>query len=61
MTRHQAPPCGAGGAADPETSGSGGTLRTTNTAKADGCFRFLFPGTATTGPATAAGDFVDVG
>ncbi|MGW7240974.1 hypothetical protein [Streptomyces sp. NPDC054804] len=42
------------------TSGSGGTLRTTTTAKADGYFRFLFPGTATTGPATAAGDFVDV-
>ncbi|MEV6761506.1 hypothetical protein AB0N16_12815 [Streptomyces sp. NPDC051105] len=42
------------------TSGSGGTLRTTTGAKTDGYFRFLFPGTATTGPATAAGDFVDV-
>ncbi|MGW5650088.1 hypothetical protein [Streptomyces humi] len=42
------------------TSGSHGTLRTTTKARTDGYFRFLFPGTATTGPATAAGDFVDV-
>ncbi|MFE3162098.1 hypothetical protein [Streptomyces sp. NPDC059224] len=42
------------------TSGSRGALRTTTTARTDGFFRFLFPGTATTGPATAAGDFVDV-
>ncbi|MFF4584108.1 hypothetical protein [Streptomyces sp. NPDC001388] len=42
------------------TSGSGGTLRTTTKAAADGYFRFVFTGTATTGPATAAGDFVDV-
>ncbi|MBW8796423.1 MAG: hypothetical protein JF597_23350 [Streptomyces sp.] len=42
------------------TSGSAGALRTTTKAKADGYFRFVFAGTATTGPATAAGDFVDV-
>ncbi|MFF4901585.1 hypothetical protein [Streptomyces sp. NPDC001068] len=41
-------------------SGSRGVLRTTTVARTDGYFRFLFPGTATTGPATAAGDFVDV-
>ncbi|MFI7497603.1 hypothetical protein ACIBVL_03650 [Streptomyces sp. NPDC049687] len=43
------------------TSGSNGTLKTTTKAVTDGYFRFLFTGTATTGPATAAGDFVDVG
>ncbi|MFG3292643.1 hypothetical protein ACGF3G_28035 [Streptomyces sp. NPDC048179] len=42
------------------TTGSGGTLRTTTKAKADGYFRYVFTGSATTGPATAAGDFVDV-
>ena len=42
------------------TTGSHGTLRTTTKATADGYFRFLFPDTTTTGPATAAGDFVDV-
>jgi hypothetical protein len=42
------------------TSGAGGTLRTTTKATADGYFRYVFAGTATTGPATAAGDFVDV-
>ncbi|MER5436180.1 hypothetical protein [Streptomyces sp. NPDC002588] len=42
------------------TSGGSGTLKTTTKATADGYFRFLFPGTATTGPSTAAGDFVDV-
>ncbi|MFF5145092.1 hypothetical protein ACFY6U_36180 [Streptomyces sp. NPDC013157] len=42
------------------TSGSAGALRTTTKAKTDGYFRFVFAGTATTGPATAAGDFVDV-
>ncbi|WP_328935965.1 MULTISPECIES: hypothetical protein [unclassified Streptomyces] len=42
------------------TSGSGGSLKTTTKAKTDGYFRFVFTGTATTGPATAAGDFVDV-
>ncbi|MGY5056297.1 hypothetical protein ACWDFR_19785 [Streptomyces sp. 900105755] len=42
------------------TSGGAGALRTTTRAVADGYFRFVFAGTATTGPATAAGDFVDV-
>ncbi|MFG2935880.1 hypothetical protein [Streptomyces sp. NPDC048282] len=42
------------------TTGSGGTLRTTTKAKTDGYFRYVFTGSATTGPATAAGDFVDV-
>ncbi|MFF7475012.1 hypothetical protein [Streptomyces sp. NPDC008092] len=42
------------------TSGSAGALRTTTKARADGYFRFVFAGTGTTGPATAAGDFVDV-
>ncbi|GGM94624.1 hypothetical protein [Streptomyces fuscichromogenes] len=42
------------------TTGTGGALRTTTKAKADGYFRYVFAGTATTGPATATGDFVDV-
>ena len=42
------------------TSGSHGTLKTTTKARTDGYFRFRFTGTATTGPSTAAGDFVDV-
>ncbi|MER6347879.1 hypothetical protein ACWC10_24930 [Streptomyces sp. NPDC001595] len=42
------------------TTGSGGALKTTTTARTDGYYRFRFPGTTTTGPATAAGDFVDV-
>ncbi|MET8945768.1 hypothetical protein ABZX30_19840 [Streptomyces sp. NPDC004542] len=42
------------------TSGSGGSLKATTKAKRDGYFRFVFAGTGTTGPATAAGDFVDV-
>jgi hypothetical protein len=42
------------------TSGSHGTLRTTAKAATDGYFRFVFTGTTTTGPATAAGDYVDV-
>ena len=42
------------------TSGVGGALRTTTKAKTDGYFRFVFTGTPTTGPSTAAGDFVDV-
>ncbi|MFJ9626292.1 hypothetical protein ACIRU8_01210 [Streptomyces sp. NPDC101175] len=42
------------------TSGAGGALKTTTKAKADGYFRFVFTGTATTGPSTATGDFVDV-
>ncbi|MEU3513991.1 hypothetical protein ABZ770_01565 [Streptomyces sp. NPDC006654] len=42
------------------TTGSGGSLRTTTRARTDGYFRFRFAGTATTGQATAAGDYVDV-
>ena len=42
------------------TSGSRGRLRTTVKATTDGYFRFVFSGSTTTGPATAAGDFVDV-
>jgi hypothetical protein len=42
------------------TSDSNGTLKTTTKAGTDGYFRFRFTGTATTGPSTAAGDFVDV-
>lgn len=42
------------------TSGSHGALKTTTKAVRDGYFRFVFAGTTTTGPATAAGDFVDV-
>lgn len=42
------------------TSGAGGKLKATTKAGSDGYFRFVFTGTATTGPSTAAGDFVDV-
>ncbi|MER8004090.1 hypothetical protein [Streptomyces sp. NPDC094149] len=42
------------------TSGSNGTLTTTTKARTDGYFRFVFPGTPTTGPAAATGDYVDV-
>jgi hypothetical protein len=42
------------------TSGVGGKLKTTTKAKSDGYFRYVFAGTGTTGPSTAAGDFVDV-
>ncbi|MET7732429.1 hypothetical protein ABZT02_13785 [Streptomyces sp. NPDC005402] len=42
------------------TSGTGGALRTTTTATKDGYYRYVFAGTATTGSATAAGDYVDV-
>ncbi|MBK3573009.1 hypothetical protein JHN63_04050 [Streptomyces sp. MBT65] len=42
------------------TSGVGGKLKTTTKAKSDGYFRYVFTGTATTGPSTATGDFVDV-
>ncbi|WP_128429874.1 hypothetical protein [Streptomyces cyaneus] len=42
------------------TTGSNGTLQTTTKATTDGYFRYLFTGTATTGPSTAVGDFVDV-
>jgi hypothetical protein len=39
---------------------STGTLSTTTKAGSDGYYRFAFAGTATTGSATATGDFVDV-
>lgn len=39
---------------------STGTLRTTVKAVKDGYWRWNFPGTTTTGPAKAAGDYVDV-
>jgi hypothetical protein len=42
------------------TSGTGGTLKTTTTASKDGYYRYVFAGTTTTGPATAAGDYIDV-
>ncbi|MFJ8111649.1 hypothetical protein [Streptomyces sp. NPDC096132] len=42
------------------TTGSGGKLRTTTKATGDGYYRFVFAGTGTTGPSTAAGDYVDV-
>ncbi|MEU1510786.1 hypothetical protein ABZ490_01280 [Streptomyces sp. NPDC005811] len=42
------------------TTGSGGALRTTVKATKDGYYRYVFAGTGTTGPSTAAGDFVDV-
>ena len=42
------------------TSGTGGALKTTTTATKDGYYRYVFAGTATTGAATAAGDYIDV-
>ncbi|MFB7243111.1 hypothetical protein CW362_37205 [Streptomyces populi] len=42
------------------TSGTAGALSTTVKASADGTYRYAFAGTATTGTATAAGDYVDV-
>ncbi|WP_392967485.1 hypothetical protein [Streptomyces sp. LN245] len=42
------------------TSGTAGALSTTVKASADGTYRYLFAGTATTGTATATGDYVDV-
>ncbi|MBW8820923.1 MAG: hypothetical protein JF598_22615, partial [Streptomyces sp.] len=42
------------------TSGTGGALRTTTKATKDGYYRYVFAGTATTGSATAPGDFIDV-
>ncbi|NEB01824.1 hypothetical protein [Streptomyces sp. SID13726] len=42
------------------TSGSGGSLKATTTASKDGYYRYVFAGTATTGAATAAGDYIDV-
>ncbi|PIM73232.1 hypothetical protein CTU88_05405 [Streptomyces sp. JV178] len=41
-------------------TGSGGALRATTRAGADGSYRFVFAGTTTTGPATAPGDHIDV-
>ncbi|WP_210589037.1 hypothetical protein [Streptomyces sp. GESEQ-35] len=41
-------------------STSTGALKTTVTASTDGYYRFTFAGTATTAPATVAGDYVDV-
>ncbi|GAA1839378.1 hypothetical protein ACFFOM_06600 [Microlunatus capsulatus] len=42
------------------TSGSGGKIATTVTAGRDGCYRFVFPGSATTARATSGADCVDV-
>jgi hypothetical protein len=42
------------------TSGTGGALKTTTKATKDGYYRYVFAGTATTGSATAAGDYIDV-
>ncbi|MFI0962173.1 hypothetical protein ACH4S8_12330 [Streptomyces sp. NPDC021080] len=42
------------------TSGTAGALSTTVKASADGTYRYTFAGTATTGTATATGDYVDV-
>ncbi|WP_405948066.1 hypothetical protein OG588_17185 [Streptomyces prunicolor] len=42
------------------TTGKSGALKTTVKASKDGYFRYVFAGTATTGAATAAGDFIDV-
>ncbi|MET8102504.1 calcium-binding protein [Streptomyces sp. NPDC005236] len=39
---------------------SHGDLKTTVTAASDGYWRYYFPGTSTTAPATVTGDFVDV-
>ncbi|MFH9979914.1 calcium-binding protein [Streptomyces sp. NPDC017179] len=42
------------------TSGTGGALKATARAEADGYWRWSFPGTSTTGAANATGDYVDV-
>ncbi|MFF7982151.1 hypothetical protein ACFZDK_23980 [Streptomyces sp. NPDC007901] len=42
------------------TTGTGGALKTTTKATADGYYRFSFATNATTGAATATGDYVDV-
>ncbi|WP_435280000.1 calcium-binding protein [Streptomyces sp. 1222.5] len=42
------------------TSSSNGALETTMTASVDGCWRFSFAGSTTTGTAKAVGDCVDV-
>ncbi|MET9081104.1 hypothetical protein ABZX77_04250 [Streptomyces sp. NPDC004237] len=42
------------------TAGTGGALKTTTKATADGYYRFSFATNATTGASTATGDYVDV-
>ncbi|WP_432027774.1 DUF5707 domain-containing protein [Streptomyces sp. 1222.5] len=42
------------------TSGSGGAVKATTTAKGDGFYRFFYAGTTSTDAATSASDFVDV-
>lgn len=42
------------------TSGTGGALKTTVTASADGYYRYVFAGTSTTPAVTSTSDFVDV-
>ncbi|MEV5803408.1 hypothetical protein [Streptomyces collinus] len=42
------------------TSGTGGTLKTTTKATADGYYRFSFATSTTTAASTSAGDYVDV-
>jgi hypothetical protein len=42
------------------TSGSGGALTTSVTANRDGCYRFVFAGSSTTGKVTGAQDCIDV-
>ncbi|MFD0315748.1 hypothetical protein [Streptomyces flavalbus] len=42
------------------TSGTGGALKTTVKATADGYYRFAFAGLASTAPVNATGDYVDV-
>jgi hypothetical protein len=44
----------------PVTSSSSGVLKATVTASADGYWRYVFPGTSTTSPATATSDYIDV-
>ncbi|WP_328752695.1 hypothetical protein OHT57_44645 [Streptomyces sp. NBC_00285] len=42
------------------TSGTGGALKSTTKATADGYYRYSFPTNTTTGASSAAGDYVDV-
>jgi hypothetical protein len=42
------------------TGAADGSVRTTVTAREDGCFRFVFEGNGTTGPVSAKGDCLDV-
>ncbi|WP_405771268.1 hypothetical protein [Streptomyces sp. NBC_01538] len=41
-------------------AGAAGALKTTVTASVDGTYRYVFAGSTTTAPVTAAGDYVDV-